>query len=155
MNIKFASSTDSETLSDVVLEASQSVRSSDFTDEGWELLKTTNTIQAFQKRFEVKNYFCLICELDQEIVGYLAMIDYEKIDHMFVLPEYRKKGICKKLWSKAKGFCEESGYGHYYWVRSSSYAEPVYESFGFRPTGERKSLNGISFQFMELGKIES
>ena len=155
MSIRFASSIDSEALSVLVLEASQSVRDSDFTKEGWDLLKSTNTPQAFEKRFETKNYFCLVFEVDREIVGYLAMIDFEKIDHMFVLPKHRNNGVCKKLWSKAKEFCVESGYGMYYWVRSSSYAEPVYRSFGFRPKGERKSSNGISFQFMELGKNES
>lgn len=155
MEIRLASSDDSENLSVLVLKASKSVRNTDFTDQGWNLLKSTNTPAAFKKRFEANNYLCWVCEIDDKIAGYLAMIDCEKIDHMFVLAEHRKKGICKRLWSIAKKYCIESGDGDYFWVRSSSYAEPVYKSFGFRPRGERKSSNGISFQFMEYGENES
>jgi len=78
------------------------------------------------------------------------MIESEKIDHTFVLPDYRNKGVCKNLWSVAKKSCIENGNKGYFWVRSSSYAMEVYESFGFRPKGEKETLNGISFQFMEL-----
>lgn len=155
MDIRFASRDDSKTLSALVLEASNSVRDADFSDEGWELLKSTNTLEAFNERFNQENYLCWLCEIEGEVSGYLAMIDYDKIDHMFVLPKYRKKGVCKKLWSLARKHCENSGRGDYFWVRSSSYAEPVYKSFGFRPTGERKTSNGISFQFMQLGENES
>ena len=154
MDIRFASPDDAEDLSVLVLKASRSVKATDFTNEGWNLLKSTNTPAAFEKRFEASNYLCWVCEVDGQMAGYLAMIDNEKIDHMFVLAEYRKKGICKKLWSRAKKHCVQSGGGDYFWVRSSSYAEPVYKSFGFRPSGQRKSSNGISFQFMEYGKNE-
>ena len=152
MNIRLASASDSNALSALIIEVSQSLRESDFTDEGWEFLINANTPRAFQRRFELADYFCLVYEIDREIAGYLAMIDFEKIDHMFVLPNHRKKGICKSLWIVAKQKCVESGKGTYYRVRSSEYAEPVYQSFGFRRSGERESSNGISFRFMELGK---
>jgi len=155
MDIRLASSDDSESLSVLVLKASRCVKEKDFTNEGWNFLKSTNTPEAFQKRFEASNYLCWVCEIDEEISGYLAMIDNQKIDHMFVLADHRRKGICKALWARATNHCEESGDGDYFWVRSSSYAEPVYTSFGFRPSGERKSSNVISFQFMEYGKNES
>lgn len=150
MTIRCATIQDSNSLSSVVLEASLSVKDVDFTDEGWALLENTNTPTSFKKRFDSEDYFAFVYEIDSEIVGYLAMIKNEKIDHMFVLPKYRKKGICKKLWTVAKKACFENGNTGYFWVRSSSYAKAIYGSFGFRPKGERKSLNGISFQFMEL-----
>ncbi len=139
----------------LILKASKSVKAADFTDDGWSTLQSTNTPSAFEKRFADNNYRCWVCEIDGEVVGYLAMTDNEKIDHMFVLAEHRQKGICRKLWSIAKKHCEDSNAGDYFWVRSSSYAEPVYESFGFRALGSRKSSNGISFQLMEYCKNHS
>ncbi len=62
---------------------------------------------------------CLIVEEDEKLIGYLAAgpkeIDYRKskyveIQNMGVIPEFRSKGIGKKLidacfeWAKAKGY---------------------------------------------------
>jgi len=149
MLIRRANSSDSQVLSELVLASSLSVRASDFTDEGWRLLEKTNTVEAFKARFESANYFALICEVDAIAAGYFGVIDNEKIDHMFVLSEYRNKGIASSLWAEVQTICSKSGKGHYYWVRSSSYAEPVYESFGFRAVAERQQANGISFRLME------
>jgi len=74
---------------------------------------------------------------------------------MFVLPEHRHKGMAKKLWRKAQRVCAENGNASYYWVRSSSYALPVYKSFGFRASGDREEVNGISFEFMEKDSREA
>ena len=150
MFIRPANNADAAIISKLVVDSSVSAIG-DFTDEGWEMLERTNTIEAVQNRFNSEKYFALICEVGGLPVGYLAMIDYEKIDHMFVLAEYRERGIATKLWAEAHEICSASGYGRYYWVRSSTYAEPVYESFGFRRSGERQSSSGISFQLMEKG----
>ena len=156
MQIRPANIKDSKVLSNLILTAAESVRSSDFTSAGWALLETTNTVEAFEKRFHSTNYFALLCEIDSEPAGYLAMFDYEKVDHMFVLPRFRGLGVCRKLWEQAVEVCEKNDRGSYYWVRSSTVAEPVYEAFGFRPRGERDTSGGISFRFMELGsKSES
>ena len=151
MNIRRAKSADSEALSGLVLAASRSGRGVDFTEEGWAQIEQRNTPEAFKKRFQRQDYFCLVCEIDNRIVGYMAMIDNEKIDHMFVLPSFWKKGISRKLWAEVLKECSDTDAENYYWVRSSTYAEPVYQSFGFRPKGDRQSIKGISFQFMELG----
>lgn len=156
MAIRSATSLDAKTISKLVLDSSLSVKDQDFSDQGWVLLEKTNTVEAVLKRFESEKYFALIFEVDGVSAGYIAVVDFEKIDHMFVLPEYRNMGIAKSLWNKAQQICLENGNTSYFWVRSSSYAMPVYESFGFRPSGDQQESNGISFQFMEKGeKIES
>jgi len=149
--IRIATIEDSAVLSKLVLRAAESVRGSDFTEKGWQLLEQTNTVDAFRQRFNSSDYFALIYQHKGTPVGYLAMIDLEKVDHMFVLPEFRRIGVSAKLWQRARQVCEESGKGDYYWVRSSTVAEQVYRSFGFRDSGERLDSNGISSRFMELG----
>ena len=150
MAIRRANKQDASRLSHVVLTASLSVKDADFTDQGWTILEQTNSASAFLKRFEDDDYFAIVYEVDSQIVGYLAMLNYSKIDHMFVLPDYRRMGICKQLWSVAKAICLKNGNEGYFWVRSSSFACDVYASFGFQSKGERECVNGISFQFMEL-----
>ena len=124
MVIRLASSDDSESLSALVLKASRCVKEKDFTNEGWNFLKSTNTPEAFQKRFEASNYLCWVCEIDEEISGYLAMIDNQKIDHMFVLADHRRKGICRcgqELQIIAKNRVMEitSGFAHHHMLSRS------------------------------------
>ncbi|MBL4671815.1 MAG: GNAT family N-acetyltransferase [Arenicella sp.] len=152
MSIRLATSFDAEIVSKLVIDSSLSVKDQDFSDEGWALLEKTNTIESVSKRFESEKYFALIFEVQGVPAGYLAMVEFEKIDHMFVMPEYRNIGIAKSLWHKAQEICVSNGNVSYYWVRSSSYAVQVYESFGFRLSGDKKISNGISFQLMERGE---
>lgn len=151
-SIRLATSHDAEVISKLVIESSLSVKDTDFSDQGWALLEKTNTVEAVSKRFGSEKYFALIFEVEGISAGYIALVDFEKIDHMFVLPDYRNMGIAKSLWCKAQEICQENGNASYFWVRSSSYALPVYESFGFHPSGNRQESNGISFQFMEKGE---
>jgi GNAT superfamily N-acetyltransferase len=152
MTIRLATSFDAEIISKLVIDSSLSVRDQDFSDQGWALLEKTNTVEAVSKRFESEKYFALIFEVEGVAAGYLAMVEFEKIDHMFVMPEYRNRGIAKSLWHKAQEICVDNGNASYYWVRSSSYAVQVYKSFGFRLSGDKQSSNGISFQLMENGE---
>ena len=150
-----ATTEDSQRLSSVVLEASLSLKHPDFPDEGRVLLESTNTPPAFKERFKSDDYFAYAYQVDAEMAGYMAMINSEKIDHMFVLWDYRKQGICKKLWAAEKKACSENGKNSFFWVRSCSDAEPVYETSGFRHRGERTTVTGISFQYMELNSGKS
>jgi len=151
MIVRLAKKEDSNILSRLIISASESVRESDFSDDGWALLENTNTVTAFEQRFSLQSYFALISEIEGEPAGYIAMLNFEKIDHMFVLPKYRGLGVCRQLWERARNICEKSGHGSYYWVRSSTAAEPVYTAFGFHSSGAREVANGISFQLMERG----
>lgn len=148
--VRLANIVDSNELSDVIIKASESVKDADFTDQGWNTLLRTNTPKAFVKRLENPNYFAFVYETENRIVGYLAMLDYEKIDHMFVLPSFRRQGISEMLWITAKQHCLRHHHSPLFWVRSSSFAKPVYESFGFQAKGAKETINGISFQYMEL-----
>lgn len=152
MSIHSATVFDADVISKLVIDASLSVRDQDFSDQGWALLERTNTVETVSKRFESGQYFALIFEVDGIAAGYIAMVNFEKIDHMFVLPDYRNMAIAKSLWREAQEVCQQNGNSSYYWVRSSSYATPVYQTFGFRLSGGPQVSNGISFQLMEKGQ---
>jgi len=152
MLIRLATSLDAELVASLVIDASLSVKDQDFSDQGWALLEKTNTVEAVSKRFESDQYFALILEVEGRPAGYIALLNFEKIDHLFVLPAYRQMGFAKRLWLEAKGMCCKYGNKSYFWVRSSTYATPVYASFGFRCTGGRQQVKGISFQLMEYGE---
>lgn len=151
MSIRLATPFDAEVISNLVVESSLSVKEQDFSEQGWALLEATNSIGAVSKRFESEQYFALLFDVDGVSAGYIAMLDFQKIDHLFVLPEYRNMSIAKSLWHKAQEICIKNGNESYYWVRSSSFAVPVYKSFGFYLSGARQVSNGISFQLMEKG----
>ena len=104
---------------------------------------------AVSERFKSEAYFALIYEVESAPVGYQAIVNYEKIDHMFVLPKYRNKSIAKSLWSKVEQIFRTHSRRDYFGVRSSSYALPVYQPFVFSVSGDRQENNGISFQFLE------
>lgn len=152
MSIRLATKSDAEIISKLVIDSSLTVKEQDFSGDGWALLERTNTIDAVSKRFESETYFALIFDVQGVPAGYLAMVDYEKIDHMFVMPEYRNMSIAKSLWHKAQEICLRNKNESYFWVRSSSYAVKVYESFGFRRSGDKQVSNGISFQLLEKGE---
>ncbi|NND81562.1 MAG: GNAT family N-acetyltransferase [Gammaproteobacteria bacterium] len=149
--IRRANQADAPALSRVLLRAAEALHGQDFSDAGWALLKQMNRSDAFAERFESESYLALVYEVDDVIVGYIAMHDYEKIDHMFVLPEYQSRGIASTLWAQASEACLLAGHGQYFWVRASSVAEPIYRGFGFCAVGERQLSQGISAQLMEKG----
>ena len=91
-------------------------------------------------------YLNLLCEINDEIVGYISIKNKEHVYHLFVAKDYHRQGIAKKLWENAKVLCQSSKYT----VRSSLYAVPVYEKFGFEKISVVKSKDDIQFQEMEL-----
>jgi ribosomal protein S18 acetylase RimI-like enzyme len=88
-------------------------------DNSLDLNWTKNNKKYFEKSITDKNSLVLVCIYNEEVVGYLIgrienPEDYRKIksiaevDNMFILEEFRKKGVGKKLvegfvkWAKKK-----------------------------------------------------
>lgn len=65
---------------------------------------------------------------------------------MFVSEKHQKKGIATLLWLESHTFCKAS----IYTVRSSLYAVPVYEKFGFVKKSAIETKGTIQFQPMKL-----
>lgn len=82
------------------------------------------------------------------MLSIITIHECEKLDQLFVDPAYRNMKVSKQLWDVAKDLC--LGKGNSFWVKSSTMAIPVYESFGFRLKGERQQKNGITYYPMVL-----
>lgn len=85
-----------------------------------------------------------------EIIGYIAIKDGRHLYYLFVDKEHQGQGIARQLWDHA---CREIR-SETYVVRSSLFAVPVYERFGFTISGPVSVRDGIAFQPMEL-KVDS
>lgn len=81
---------------------------------------------------------------ENEIVGFIAIKDKNRLFHLFVNSKYHKKGIAKALWDNIKEQYDVSNMS----VNSSRYAIKIYESFGFKINGEQSEYLGLTYQPM-------
>ncbi len=68
-------------------------------------------------------------------VGFIIVQDYERISHLFVLPESQRRGIGRSLVEAAVQACRAKSPGRTIQLNSSSNAAGFYEAMGFRRTG--------------------
>ena len=92
----------------------------------------------------------LVALLGQALAGVISVRDTTHVHHLFVAPEFHRKGLAAKLWERAKADALASGNKEGFSVRSSEFAVPVYERFGFRVIGTRAEKDGIAFIPMKL-----
>lgn len=76
------------------------------------------------------------------LAGFIAMRDRSHVFHLFVAPEFQHQGLATRLWHAALTFSPGvTGFT----VNSSPSALPVYQRFGFAPTGAQVEMHGIRF----------
>lgn len=92
----------------------------------------------------------LVALVKDVLAGVIAVCAATHVHHLFVAPEYQRQGVAAQLWQRAKSEALAAGNSDGFYVRSSEYAVPVYESFGFRVVGERTEKEGIVFVPMRL-----
>ncbi|MDG5471892.1 GNAT family N-acetyltransferase [Jeotgalibacillus sp. ET6] len=124
------------------------------------------SIEAFQTRLELPGFFTFGEWVDEKLVGTVTLIPQkkEKLRHksdivaMYVDPQYRQKGIGRKLIEKAiqqAGEIKEVEQVLLTVVESNANAKRLYTSLGFKPFGlEKKALklNGVYIdeEYMKL-----
>ena len=92
----------------------------------------------------------LVGFLGQALAGVIALRDTTHIHHLFVVPKFHRQGVAEKLWGRAKADAIASGNKEGFSVRSSEYAVPVYERFGFHVAGTSVEKDGVIFVPMKL-----
>ena len=110
----------------------------------------TLTKNSFLNRVESLEYHNFVYEADGEMAGYLAFKGNSHLYHLFVSEKYQGKGISRDLWNYATKECVADCYS----LRSSLYAIPIYQKFGFKVIGEAGEKDGIGFQPMELRGVK-
>jgi GNAT superfamily N-acetyltransferase len=85
-------------------------------------------------------------EQGRQVIGVAALRDDEHLYHLFVDPEWHRRGVAKQLWAYLQSHAmQESGYKGYFTVNSSVYAVPVYQALGFYVLSKVEHKNGIAF----------
>jgi len=88
--------------------------------------------------------FLLIAEMDREIVGVIAMRDWNHIFLLFVDGKKQRKGIAKMLLDQALQRCKAEGYPpERVTVNSSPNAVEAYRRMGFVQTAEEENRQGV------------
>ncbi len=112
-------------------------------------LAATLETQAFAMRLNDTAFMHWVCVHESQVIGYIAMKNKNHLYHLFVAQEHQGQGIAKQLWATAMEACVSPTYT----LRSSLFAVPVYESFGFVKTGSVDVKEGVQFQAMDwMGK---
>jgi GNAT superfamily N-acetyltransferase len=89
-------------------------------------------------------------EEDGALAGVVAIRDNAHLYHLFVASAHHGRGLSRRLWDEAREAALRTGNPGEFTVNSSLYAIPVYERFGFQPTGPRVDTQGIAFVPMKL-----
>ena len=145
MNIRKAKEDDAEQIKELVSGLSHFYLSA--SEESLpEWLLSSLELKEFKSRLKNNEFTNLVSERNGSIIGYISIKNKNYIYHLFVSQDHQRKGIAKKLWKKAKNLCQSSTYT----VRSSLYAVPVYENFGFTKSKEIETKDNLQFQTMEL-----
>ena len=109
---------------------------------------------AMRDYLESSRYSYIVAECEEALLGFMALRDGSHVFHMFVAKDQQRKGVATRLWQEIKAQALSSGAPSRFTVNSSLGALQVYRAFGFEPTGEVASMNGISFVPMRLAATE-
>jgi predicted N-acetyltransferase YhbS len=117
---------------------------------GAEAFLETVSADAIRGYLSSSEYVYRVAEEDGALVGVVAIRDNRHLYHLFVAPDGHGRGLARRLWTEAMDAALRAGNPGEFTVNSSVYAVPVYERFGFVPTGPRVEANGIAFVPMRL-----
>jgi ribosomal protein S18 acetylase RimI-like enzyme len=109
---------------------------------------STLTDSAFASRLASTDFLNYVYVQSNTVVGYVSVKGRSHLYHLFVAKSQQGQGIARQLWRHALGFCRGN-----VTVRSSIYAVPVYQRFGFAVAGPAGTKEGIAFQPMELARV--
>ncbi|WP_211473396.1 GNAT family N-acetyltransferase [Collimonas humicola] len=76
------------------------------------------------------------------LAGFIAIRDRSHVFHLFIAPEFQRQGLAARLWQAALASFPDAAT---FTVNSSPSALPVYQRFGFAPTGAPVEMHGIRF----------
>ncbi|MBI3547301.1 MAG: GNAT family N-acetyltransferase [Gammaproteobacteria bacterium] len=114
----------------------------------WFLASVTSSAIADHIADAKFNY--LVGFVGQTLAGVIALRDTTHVHHLFVAHEFHRQGVAARLWEQAKTDAIALGNKKSFSVRSSEYAVPVYERFGFHVVGARAEKDGVIFVPMKL-----
>ena len=88
-----------------------------------------------------------------ELVGVGALRGQTHVHHLFVRADLHGQGVARGLWQRLKAGALTAGGAGAFTVNSSLYAVLTYAAFGFVPTAEVQTRNGVRYQPMALEPV--
>ena len=122
----------------------------DFTREGIEEFLNYIQPEALVRHIET-DHFVIIAELGSEIIGVVAVRDFNHIALFFVDRRHQRRGIGKALLRKALAMCKDrEPEPMQITVNASPNSADAYRKLHFEPTDREQCVNGIRFVPMVL-----
>jgi len=144
MEFRAGSAADAEAIA-ALIASFQSELTDDPSGAGAEQYLASVSVQAEREYLASERYGYILAYSGSQLVGIIAIRDRSHLLHLFVERSYQRKGIARRLWERAlEELCAPNSDGGFT-VNSSLSAVPVYQAFGFVPTGPIQSAHGISF----------
>jgi GNAT superfamily N-acetyltransferase len=91
-----------------------------------------------------------VAESADRLAGAAALRDRKHLYHLVVAASHQRRGVGRRLWSTMQANALAAGNPGEFTVNASLYGAPVYQRFGFVPTGEQATVNGVVFVPMQL-----
>ncbi len=115
----------------------------EYSEEGIGYFYTMISEESIRERF-INGSHIFVAEIENEITGYIEIINSTHIYLLFVLNEFQGKGIAGKLINYCLKFLEEKNPDlKEVTVNSTSSALTFYEKLGFRKIADFQMKNGI------------
>lgn len=151
ITIRIAQPTDATAISALIYTVTLKHVHDDFlTEEGKQFFLKAISTQAIRQYLET-NYCYWLAESEGKLIGLIGMREHQHIFHLFVVPAAHRKGVASALWAKAQEAAIAYGYEGKFTVYSSTFAQSLYQKWGFRPTQEAYLIkNGHRSIPMEL-----
>ena len=147
MEFQAGSPADAEAIAGLIA-SFQSELTDDPSGAGAEGYLASVSVQAEREYLASERYRYLLAYSDSCLAGFIAIRDGSHLFHLFVGRSHQRQGIARRLWDRALSkMCAPDSNGGFT-VNSSLSAVPVYQAFGFIPTGSIQSAHGISFLSM-------
>lgn len=149
LNVREAAPTDAKQISELICTVTRQFNASSSGKVATWFLESVSP-SSITACMENRQYHCLVGYCEQSLTGVVTIRDMSHIHHLFVDPAFHRQGIAAALWAHAKTHAIASGNTESFSVRSSEYALPIYQRFGFRVTSSLSEKNGLSYIPMKL-----
>jgi ribosomal protein S18 acetylase RimI-like enzyme len=144
MEFRAGSPADAEAIADLIA-SFQSELTDDPSGVGAEEYLASVSVRAEREYLASERYWYLLAYSDSQLAGFIAIRDGSHLFHLFVKRSHQRQGIARRLWERALRQLCAAGSDGCFTVNSSLSAVPVYQAFGFVPTGSIQTMDGISF----------
>lgn len=133
---------DAGAISKLVLNSQAKFTFHEYTEEGRARMVRQLSPEAVADTFSGGNVI-FVAETAARLVGVVSIRNKKHLSLNFVDEEFHQRGISRELWALGKGECIRRGNPGRFTLRSSTYAIPVYERWGFVRNGPIDRTGGI------------